>query len=253
MNLADKVALITGAASGIGAATAERLAGLGATVVGADVADEKGEAVFAELGSPHRYRHLDVTDTAAWAALTKELTSDFGGIDVVHLNAGVMLRPPELPGLDDPLPWLDADRYRRVMSINTDGVFLGLMAALPALEARGGGDIVVTASIAGLTPLPFDPVYAMSKHALVGLVVSLGPVLESHGVRLNGICPGGVDTGIVPADIKAMGAGMLSPPSFIAGVVEQVLESKASGRIWVAMSAPDNVWQYAPPALEPPA
>jgi NAD(P)-dependent dehydrogenase (short-subunit alcohol dehydrogenase family) len=238
MDLTGKVALITGASGGIGAATAERLSGLGATVVGTDVV----------AGS----RHLDVTDPSAWTGLVKELVDEHGGVDIVHLNAGVMMRPPEVPGLDDPLPWLDVDRYRRVMAVNTDGVMFGLLAVLPALEARGGGDVIVTSSIAGLSPLPFDPPYAMSKHALVGLVISMGSVLEARGIRLNAICPGGINTGIVPADIKAMGADALSPPSFIAGVVERVLESNAAGGIWVAMSAPDNVWQHEVPPLAPP-
>lgn len=254
MDLTGKVALITGAAGGIGEATARSLAGLGATVVGVDVVDDRGEAIFRDLGAPHRYRHLDVTDEAAWGAVVKEVSGDLGGLDVVHLNAGVMLRPPDASLLDDPVQWMQADRYRRVLRINDDGVFFGVVASLPALEAHGGGDIVVTSSIAGISPFPPDPVYSMSKFALVGLVLSLAPMLVARGVRLNAVCPGGVDTPLIPADLKKMAPETLNPPSFIAGVVIQVLESGATGQLWVGMSSgPSGIWKYELAPLEPPA
>jgi NAD(P)-dependent dehydrogenase (short-subunit alcohol dehydrogenase family) len=243
MDLTGKVAFITGAAGGVGAATAQRLAGLGATVVGADVVDERGRDILDGLGDGHRYCHLDVSDAAEWQGVVDNVVNDLGGLDIVHLNAGVMIRPAGVAGLDDPVQWLTAEGYRRVMGVNADGVAFGLMATLPHLEAQGGGDIIVTSSVAGISPLVLDPVYSMSKHALIGMVLSLAPLIEPRGVRLNAICPGGVDTGIVPPDLK--GAIALSPPSFIADVVVDILESSTGGEVWVAMSdEPRAVWQH---------
>lgn len=255
MDLTGKVAVVTGAASGMGEATSRRLAELGATVVGADVDDERGEKVFAELGAPHRYRHLDVGDLAEWTERLAEVESDLGGIDIVHLNAGVMLRPNGTPAFDDPMPWWTEQGYRRVMRVNVDGVSFGVIAALPVLERRGGGSVVVTASVAGITPLPIDPVYSMTKHAVVGLVRSLVGPLASRNVDINVICPGGVDTNIVPPDLREV-APHWSPPSFIADVVVQVLESGESGQIWVAMSdQPGGLtrYEFAPVDMMPAA
>jgi NAD(P)-dependent dehydrogenase (short-subunit alcohol dehydrogenase family) len=245
MDLMGKVAVITGGAGGMGGATANRLAGLGATVIGVDVADERGRALFDGLGAPHRYRHLDVSDSDAWEALIKEVVADFGGIDIIHLNAGAMLRPPDVPLMTDPLPWLTAQAYRRVMGVNADGVVFGLIASLPHLQARGGGDIIVTSSVNGIAQLNPDPAYAASKFGLIGLVLSLAPTLEPLGVRLNAVCPGAVDTHLVPPDMREIDGVHFSPSSFIADVVVQVLESSRTGEIWVAMSdQPGGVWQH---------
>jgi NAD(P)-dependent dehydrogenase (short-subunit alcohol dehydrogenase family) len=253
IDLTGRVALITGAAGGLGAATARRLAELGATVVGVDVDDELGRRVLAGLGPPHRYVHLDVTDAAAWEALDERVLVELPSLDIVHLNAGVMLRPIGAPALDDPLLWLTADRYRRLMSVNADGVVFGLIATMGRLEAGGGGDIVVTSSLAGLGPLEIDPVYSMSKHALVGLVRSLAPVLAPRGIRLNAICPGGVDTAIVPPDLKAAGSRW-SSPAFIAGVVADVLASGRSGEVWAAVAdEPGGVWRHQFAPVEAPS
>ena len=240
--LHGKVALITGAASGMGAATARRLAALGATVVGADVNDALGAEVFDGLGAPHRYRHLDVTDPDAWTALVAAVVSELGRLDVVHLNAGLMSRPNGTPALDDPLPWFTAAAYRKVMGVNTDGVAFGIMAALPALAA--GGRIVVTASTAGLGPLPMDPVYAASKHALIGLVRSLAPTLAARGLGIDVICPGGVDTGIVPPDLRR-NIATWAPASYIADAVVTVLGADTAGGVWVARSEASGVQRLA--------
>jgi NAD(P)-dependent dehydrogenase (short-subunit alcohol dehydrogenase family) len=244
VDLSGRVACITGAAGGIGAATTRRLAALGATVVGVDIADQRGAELFATLGPPHRYCHLDVTDASAWTAIAASIVSDLGGLDIVHLNAGVMLRPPGASGLDDPLRWLTPERYRRVMSVNADGVVFGVVATVPHLERRGGGDLIITSSMAGLSPLELDPAYSMSKHALIGLTRSLAPVLLRRGVRLNAICPAGVDTPIVPPDVKAS-TPRWSPPSLVADVVVDVLAGGGAGEIWTAISDdPGGVWRH---------
>lgn len=250
VDLSGKVALITGAAGGIGAATARRLAAAGATVVGADVLDPAGRELFDELGSPHRYVHLDVTDPAAWDDVIGNVVDVAGRLDIVHLNAGVMLRSRGAEISDDPLDHITAERIEQVFAINIEGVAFGVLAALGPLAASGG-DVIVTASIAGLVPYPADPVYAVSKHAVVALVSSFAPLLDARGVRINAICPGGIETDMAPPDVRAR--VRLSPPSFIADVVVGILDSPTSGSLYVAMSdEPGGVWRHQPAPLAPP-
>jgi NAD(P)-dependent dehydrogenase (short-subunit alcohol dehydrogenase family) len=244
LDLSGKVALVTGAASGMGEASASRLAELGATVVGADVADDLGATVFGRLGPPHRYLHLDVRDENAWHDAMKCLLADLGRLDIVYLNAGVMTRPAGASALDDPLPWLTPEGYRKVMSVNADGVFYGLAAVLPSLIQNGNGSVLITSSVAGIGPLNIDPIYAMSKHALIGLATSLAPALAAKGVRLNVICPGAIDTRIVPPDMKAAIGDSVQPPSFIADVVVRVLEEGRGGEVWVASSPGEGVFVH---------
>ncbi len=248
-DLNGKVALITGAAGGIGAATARRLAALGATVVGADVLDDAGRAVFDELGAPHRYVHLDVTDSTAWDEVISDVVDVDGRLDIVHLNAGTMLRRRGESMSDDPFGHITAARLEQVFAININGVAFGLLAALDPLAASGG-DVIVTASIAGLMPYPADPVYAVSKHAVVAMVSNFAPLLEARGVRINAICPGGIETDMAPPDVKA--AHRLSPPSFISDVVVDILDESTSGSVYVALSdEPGGVWRHESAPLRP--
>ena len=117
-------------------------------------------------------------------------TDRFGGLDLVHLNAGVTSGC----GVGDDF---DPALYRRAIAVNLDGVVYGIHAALPALTGRSGAQIIVTASLAGLTGLPGEPIYSANKHGVVGLVRSLGPrLLAEHGVRINALCPGFADTAL---------------------------------------------------------
>lgn len=246
IDIEGKVAIVTGGAGGVGEAVARRFAELGATVAVLDVADEPGERLAADLGGAHCYRRLDVTDADAWTKVLDELAGTLGRIDIAHLNAGIMSRPVGAPGLDDPLATWTHDVYRRVMAVNVDGVALGILALLPHLEADGG-DIVVTSSMAGLAPYPLDPAYAMSKHALVGLVRSLGPILTTKSVRLNALCPGGIDTALVPPDIRSFGP--LASPDYIADTVVSILGSGATGEVWAALSEELGAWPTPMPDL----
>lgn len=241
----NKIALVTGAASGIGEATARRLAADGALVVCADVNLAGAERVASEIGG--RAITLDVRGMDAWEQALAGIVAKHGHIDIVHLNAGVMTRPTGAPLSDDPVPWLQQEGYEKVMAVNVDGVAYGLMAAIPHMTATGGGDIVVTASIAGLMAQPPDPIYSMSKHAVVGLVRGAGPALASRNIRVNAVCPGGVDTNIVPPDLKGQGV-RFSPPSYIADAVVTILTSGGTGEIWVAYSEGIEPWRYEHPS-----
>ena len=240
-----KVAFVTGAASGIGEATCRRLAAEGARVVGADINLPGAQRVAAEIGGTAV--SLDVRRMDAWERVLAEVVASHGRLDIVYLNAGVMTRPADAPLSDDPVPWLQPEGYEKVVSVNIDGVAYGLMAAIPHLTAGGGGDIVATSSIAGLMAQPPDPFYSMSKHAVVGLVRGAGPALASRNIRVNAVCPGGVDTNIVPPDLKTAGH-RFSPPSYIADAVVTVLTSGGNGEIWVAYGEGSEPWRYEHPS-----
>ena len=180
LDVDGKVALITGGSNGIGEGVARHLAGRGAHVVIADIDVARGQAVADELQG--RFIRTDVADPAASTAAVALAVEAFGGLHVAHLNAGVT----SWCGMGDDF---DPEAYRRSMAINLDGVVYGIAAARRAMQAGGGGTIVATASMAGLVAAPFDPIYAANKHAVVGLVRSLGQVYEPDGVRIHALVP----------------------------------------------------------------
>jgi len=186
------VAVITGAAHGIGAAVARKLASLGARVVVADLDVDAGSAVASDVDGI--FVETDVRDLDANVALMQRALDAHGRIDLVHLNAGI----PSGTGFG---AGFDVEIYRRAMAVNLDGVVFGVQAAIDALVAQGSGQIVATASMAGLTPVPFDPVYGANKAAVVSLVRSLGGLYADAGVRVNALCPSFADTDII-TDIR---------------------------------------------------
>lgn len=225
-----KRVVITGASGGIGAAGARHFAGSGASVVGIDVVDAPGEQLFAELGAPHAYLHVDLIDPDAAAAGLARAIDRLGGLDVVWFNAGVMTRPRNQDPTGDPIATLTAENYRRVFDVNVGANIAAIGAALPLLE--GDGDIVLTSSGAGLTPFSPDPIYTASKHAVIGLVRALGPVLEGTGVRIHAVCPGGTDT---PMAGILGDRSVLQSPLAVAECVVALLEAHATGDVWTAL------------------
>jgi NAD(P)-dependent dehydrogenase (short-subunit alcohol dehydrogenase family) len=224
-DLDGAVALVTGGSSGIGAAVARRLAAAGARVALADVDDDRGRALADELEGA--YVTCDVRDPAASAAAVALAVDHFGGLDIVHLNAGVTTGC----GFGDDF---DLEAYRRAMAINLDGVVFGMQAALPALRARGGGTIVATSSMAGLVPVPMEPIYAANKHAVVGLVRSLGPQLAPEGIRVLALCPSFADTPIL-GEGKALLEELGFPILEVAQVVDTfvaMLDRGEPGQCW---------------------
>lgn len=186
--LDGKTVLVTGAASGIGAATARLAAGDGARVVVADLPGSAGQAVADEIGGT--FVAADVRSADSWA----ELAAGLDGLDVAILNAGVEFRDPaDFATFDDPGAW-DLDLYRRAVGVNIDGVALGVRALVPGMAANGGGAISATASLAGLIPWSPDPIYSMTKWAVVGLTRALAPPLKAKRITINCVCPGAVAT-----------------------------------------------------------
>jgi NAD(P)-dependent dehydrogenase (short-subunit alcohol dehydrogenase family) len=151
----------------------------------------------------------------------------FGGVDLVHLNAGVASGI----GVGDDF---DVERYRRLMGINLDGVVFGTHEALRALRSHGGGAIVATASLAGLVAVPFDPLYAANKHAVVGLARSLGPGLAQEGIRYNAICPGFAESAIIePIREALLDSGLpIIPAETVAGAVVELFAGEMTGECW---------------------
>jgi NAD(P)-dependent dehydrogenase (short-subunit alcohol dehydrogenase family) len=221
------VVLITGGANGIGAATARHLARGGAKVVIADV-DERGAQVATEIGG--RFVRCDVREQADNEQAVSAAVGAFGGLDVAFLNAGVSTTSVRL---GDGPAW-DLAAYRRAFGINVDGVFFGVNAALPALRARGRGALVLTASLAGLTAVPQDPIYAATKHAVVGLARALGPALAAEHIAVNALCPGFADTAInqpVRHLIDAAGIPLMTADD-VAEAVAAILASDRTGEAW---------------------
>jgi NAD(P)-dependent dehydrogenase (short-subunit alcohol dehydrogenase family) len=226
VDVAGAVVLVTGGANGIGAAAARRLAGLGAKVVVADV-DERGTDLAAEIGG--RFTRCDVRDPADSEAAVATAVAAFGGLDIAFLNAGVSTTSVALAD-----PSWDLAAYRRAFGINVDGVFFGVNAALPALRARGRGALVLTSSLAGLTAVPADPIYAATKHAVVGLARALGPALAADHVAVNALCPGFADTAInapVRHLIDAAGIPLMSPDDVVDALLA-ILASDRTGAAW---------------------
>lgn len=228
MDLSGKTALVTGAASGIGAACARRYAEAGARVICTDVTDDAGQQVADEVGG--QYRHLDVADSSAWTALAEELADNPGRLDLVHLNAGIMM------GLSDIAEMSDED-YLRIIGVNQHGVVFGLRAAVPLLEAAGGGHVLVTASMASFSPLPLDLGYSMTKHAVAALVRSAAPNLAKQGISLNAICPSTVDTGFLGGNRDRLeAAGMvIMDAEEVAEAAIAILDSGLTGECFALL------------------
>ena len=219
-------ALVTGGASGFGAEVARKLVRRGDQVVLLDVDEAGGRAVADELGA--HFLRCDVSSYEEVLATTEQAEQVHGGLDLFFLNAGISTGC----GIDEDF---DPQTYRRAMGINVDGVVFGVHAALPALRRRGGGSIVATASMAGLTGTPFDPVYGANKHAVVGLVRALGPALAPQGIRVNAFCPGFAETKIITS-IRGMldSSGVPIIPVDVAGrAVLQALDSPDTGQAWL--------------------
>ena len=241
--LSGQRAFITGGASGIGAEMARRFTREGAHVTVADVNDDGGKLVAAEVGGD--FEHLDVTDRKAWDAVI----AAHDPFDIVCLNAGVSTYQHVAGNVSAyPFEHLDDDKYERIMSINVDGVVHGTRAVIPGMVARKSGHILVTASLAGIIAIPPDPIYGLTKHAMVGLVKSLGPALEPHGVCISALCPGFVDTPLVTDVtrdfIKAFSSDVLDV-SVAGDLAMRALTERIAGSQWT-VSHGEPIQQYVP-------
>lgn len=223
-SLAGEVALVTGGGSGIGLATASRLHEAGAAVAIVDRDGELAEQGAALCGGISV--QADVSQPQVWEGIVDAVHSRLGTIELLHLNAGVTVRLSEVTEITDEI-------YRRAIGVNIDGVFFGIRALVPDLSECGGG-IVVTSSMAGIAGLPSDPIYSLTKHAIIGLVRSLSPTLMEQNILINAVCPNAVDTPLIDnirADLIVRNYPMLGP----AVVAEAIVNLFAGSRTGEAL------------------
>jgi NAD(P)-dependent dehydrogenase (short-subunit alcohol dehydrogenase family) len=240
-SLQGKVAVVTGAASGIGLASARRLASLGATVLAVDVDGARAAEAAKEIGG--RAHEADVSLSDSWPAVAAA-AAEMGGADVALLNAGVTTGQQDIAALSD-------DQYRRIMGVNVDGVVYGVRALVPQMAANGGGAVVATASLAGLIAFPGDPVYTLTKHAVVGFVRALAPWLSEQHITVNAVCPSLVDTPLIDGEIRDVladaGFPLISPES-VADAVEFCVLGEATGQaVFVQLGWPPTAYRFGHP------
>jgi NAD(P)-dependent dehydrogenase (short-subunit alcohol dehydrogenase family) len=206
-------ALVTGGRGGIGSA----------------IVAAHGDAVALDLPE------FDVGSADAWAAVD-------GEFDAAFLNAGIGI------GFPDPaeLPDVEIDR---IVAANLLGVVYGARECARRLMPNGGS-IVCTASLAGLTGMPFDPMYTATKHAVVGFVRGAAAGMQAHGIRINALCPGFTDTPIVEDELRGMLPVPLMEPAFVAEAAMQVLRDDESGRAWIVQ--PNRVEPFRFPGIPGP-
>jgi len=242
MNFSGRNALVTGGASGIGAAVAASLVQAGARVTIADLPTGALHETADRIGADAAV--LDVSSSTEWQSFI-ESNEHF---DLVHLNAGVTTHRNVLDGPADPavppLTRVSDDEYRRIMSVNVDGVVFGARAVIPGMCERRAGDIVVTASVAAFVPIPPDPVYGLTKYAVSGLVKSLTPRLAEYGVCISAICPGFVDTPLISERAREWIAELGMPLMRTEQVVEAVrtsLTKRINGAHWMVLPDQDPI------------
>ncbi|ADV68907.1 SDR family oxidoreductase [Deinococcus maricopensis] len=192
--LKDKVAFITGAASGIGAGTARRFAQEGAHVVLADMQDDEGQKLQQELeraGHRATYVHCDVSDAPSVEAAISTAVDTYGRLDIVFANAGIN-------GVWTPIDELQPDEWHRTLAINLTGTYLTVHYAVPHLKRAGGGSIIITSSVNGNRTFstPGASAYSTSKAGQVAFMKMIALELGRHGIRVNAVCPGKIHTNI---------------------------------------------------------
>ncbi len=200
MEIEGKVALVTGAASGIGRATAIALADAGAAVVIADI-DECGardsQRIIEDAGGRAAFLKTDVTRQQDIERMIAFADETFGALHILHNNAGINSGWPRFPASDH-------DEWNRTLAINLWAVISGTEAAVPLIRRSGGGAIVNSASLAGLIAFETDPIYAATKHGVVGLTRALAFLKDEANIRVNCICPSFVDTPLPRRRLDAM-------------------------------------------------
>jgi NAD(P)-dependent dehydrogenase (short-subunit alcohol dehydrogenase family) len=227
--LTGKGAVVTGAASGIGLATARRFMDEGARVVVLDLDEQLGKQAAEALEGA--FVRCDVTDSASVAGAFGEAERHLERLDVAHLNAGVVSRTNRIEELTD-------EEYRRVTGVNIDGVVFGIREAAKVMKRTGGGAIVATASLAGLVAYATDPLYALTKHAVVGLVRGLAPLLVQDGITVNCVCPGITDTPMIASAREGLvqsGFPLITPEEIAEGVVRAIAFG-GTGEAWVCQA-----------------
>lgn len=195
--LEGKVAIITGAAQGMGAAHARRFVAEGAKVVITDINRDAGEALASELGDAAMFHALDVTDDASWATVVSAAKAQFGSVTALVNNAGIL-------GPGRPCAELDEADFLKVCAINQTAVFLGAKHVIPSMIQAGGGSIVNISSISGIVAIYGTPnvAYAASKFAVRGITKQVAIEYGKQGIRANSVHPGYIRTPMMTAALN---------------------------------------------------
>jgi 3alpha(or 20beta)-hydroxysteroid dehydrogenase len=188
--LAGKVAIITGAARGQGAAEARLFATEGAMVVITDVLEELGKQVAGEIGDNAHFVHQDVSDPEDWQKLQQFVKAEFGRLDILVNNAAIH----HLCSIEEET----SDGFDRIVSVNLKGTFLGIQSSIGPMRANGGGSIINISSLAGVRPFSAHGAYSSSKFGVTGLTQVAALELGPSGIRVNSIHPGPIDTDMLP-------------------------------------------------------
>lgn len=214
--LEGRVALITGAAQGIGEAIARRFAAEGASVVVTDINVEEGTQVAKDIGTRATFLELDVSQPDAWTAAMDATSEVFGPLSILVNNAGFSQYMP--------IAFLTLDDYMAVINTNQVGTFLGMKAALAPMQAAGGGSIINVSSIFGLVGTPMLASYTATKFAIAGMTRVAAGEFAGSGIRVNCLHPGGVDTPAVSStgSIDIAGAFAKGVPLQRIGTADEV-------------------------------
>ena len=187
--LDNKVALITGAAGGQGAAAARRFVEEGAKVLIADIADEAGKALAGELGDNAAYQHLDVSAEDDWGAAVAAAEQAFGPVGILVNNAGIL----SFGAIED----TSLADYEKIIRVNQFGTFLGMRSVIPGMKAAGAGSIVNVSSVEGIAGMPYLVAYSASKFAIRGMTKVAAMELGKSNIRVNSVHPGMIDTNMI--------------------------------------------------------
>ncbi|MGE2721792.1 SDR family oxidoreductase [Mycolicibacterium celeriflavum] len=249
MQLAGRVALVTGGGSGIGRAAAQRLSAEGMRVCVVDIDADAAASVADEVDG--LAVACDVSDPDQVEATFARCAAELGGFDLALLNAGITIRWSGEIGA------LDLADYRRSVGVNLDGVVFGTATAVRTMRRHGDGDraILATASLAGLMPWHPDPVYALGKHAVVGLMRSVAPSLAAERIAVHTICPGITETGALGnrrALVEKIGVPVMEPEAIADAVLTAATSPlDATGTVWVAQHG-KAAWPMEFPKLSTP-
>ncbi|MFW0785070.1 glucose 1-dehydrogenase [Gordonia sp. CPCC 206044] len=219
----DKVAVISGGSRGMGASHARMLVDEGAKVVIGDILDDEGKALADELGAAARYVHLDVTSPDDWAAAVATAVDDFGKLNVLVNNAGIVNGAA--------IEKFRLDKWKQILDVNLTGTFLGIQSVVDPMKAAGGGSIINVSSVEGLKGSPWAHGYVASKWGVRGLAKSAALELAPHNIRVNSIHPGLIKTPMtegLPEDMVRVPLGRAAESSEVSTFIVFLASDESS-------------------------